>query len=350
MARRVIGMLFRRSGVALARIRVPVVQVVRRLSVVVRGGGVMRRCLVVTVAAFVFTGHSITLRLDGFEPIGSKIFNASGPRKVTGIGSRLGIVNRQGLKSFLSHDRARNPRTLDGGWCQTALRRRKIAMKTTKLVATIMLAVAATWCFAQGEAPATAQQGAPRRTAPRMQMGPGLLRRADVQDDLQLSADQKSKIADLNKAMREEMAAAQPPAGDSSTDKSAVQAKSAEIRSKYEAQLEAVLTPDQAKRLKEIGIQINGNGIVRNADVAREIGLTDEQAQQIKALDEKRSADTRAIQAKVKAGEMDRAAGSAARKKIRTDADAELAKILTDEQKAKIKAMGGKPFVAKRGG
>ena len=97
-------------------------------------------------------------------------------------------------------------------------------MKTTKLLATIMLAIAASWCLAQGGGGGGGQRGGGQRGGGRMQMGYALLRRTDVQDDLQLSADQKSKIDEINKAMRAEMTGAQPPAGDPSADRTAAQA------------------------------------------------------------------------------------------------------------------------------
>jgi hypothetical protein len=69
----------------------------------------------------------------------------------------------------------------------------------------------------------------------------------------------------------------------------------------------------------------------------------------IKELSDKMQAANRELGQKQRDGELDADGAAAARKKNQDILNDELGKILTDDQKAKIKAMGGAPFELKEG-
>lgn len=184
-----------------------------------------------------------------------------------------------------------------------------------------------------------------------------LLRRDDVKDELKLTSDQTSKINDLQQASRQKsMDAFQsagiqfgggPPDADTRKKMNEVMVK---LNEQTQKDVDAILTPEQSKRLKELTVQRAGNAIANNPMFQKEIGITDEQKAKLADLQEKQQAAMMSLFSNQDMSREDRQAAMEKNTKIMAD---EIAKVLTDDQKKKITEMGGAPFTFKdtpRGG
>ena len=183
-----------------------------------------------------------------------------------------------------------------------------------------------------------------------------LLGREDVKADLALTSDQSDKLTALNDrdAMMAAFQQAMKDAGISDFSEMRTpegQKKMAPVMEKMQAdmrkKIDAILTPDQSKRLDQINIQFNGNRSVMAKEVAKAIGLTDDQSKAITELQKKQREAMSGLFQKVQNGEMTREDVDAARKKNDEILDSEIGKVLTEPQKAKLKEMGGKKFERK---
>ena len=183
-----------------------------------------------------------------------------------------------------------------------------------------------------------------------------LLGREDVKADLALTSEQADKLAALNDrdAMMANFQQAMKDAGISDFSEMRTpegQKKMAPIMEKMQSdmrkKIDAILTPDQSKRLDQINIQFNGNRSVTQKDVAKAIGLTDDQSKAIADLQKKQSAAMQGLFQQVQSGELTREDMQDKMKKNGEILDSEIGKLLTDAQKAKLKEMGGKKFERK---
>lgn len=128
--------------------------------------------------------------------------------------------------------------------------------------------------------------------AGRFQRGPAaamLLQQQSVQQELKLSRDQLKKVEELSGKMREKMqdifALEEPERGK----------KLQALNQENDKTLAAILTPEQAKRLKQIVYQQQGTSALATKDVARAIGLSDEQQKQIADISEDTGRKTREL-------------------------------------------------------
>lgn len=217
-----------------------------------------------------------------------------------------------------------------------------------KLVALTVLVTATSMVFAQGGGGGGGRgfgQG-------RGMFGQGgvtqLATRADVQRDLAVTDDQKSKITALNEKLREDrrnmmqdlMGGGGPP------DQNEVRAAMEKFNAKAKEELAKILTADQMKRLDEINVQISGNRAIQQPAIQKALGLSEAQVKQINELQQKQQEAMRSLFEKVQNQEITREDMQASMQKNNKTMDDELAKILTADQAAKLKEMGGKPFKA----
>ncbi len=189
----------------------------------------------------------------------------------------------------------------------------------------------------------------------------GLLTREDVKEDLKLTDDQKEKLTALmpNMQDREAMTAMfqelMKEAG--ITDMQEMQTpegqkKMAPVIAKRAADMkkkqDAILTPEQTKRLAEINVQFNGNRVVTQPDIAKEIGMTEDQNKAIADLNKKQNAAMRGLFQQMQNGEITMEDVTAKRKANDEILNGEIGKLLTDKQKEQLKTMAGtKKFVRK---
>jgi len=172
-----------------------------------------------------------------------------------------------------------------------------------------------------------------------------LLNRADVQKDLAVTDDQKTKLGEIRTASRQKMQDAMQ--GVDRQDRAAMTAAMGKVNDEISKEALAVLTGDQPKRLKEITVQIAGPRAATIKDVQAELGLSDDQKKAITDLMAKQQLANREIGQKVQDGSLDQAGARDARTKNDKVLGDEIEKVLTDAQKAKLKDMAGtKKFVA----
>ncbi len=184
----------------------------------------------------------------------------------------------------------------------------------------------------------------------RMRMGGGLLslaRRDDVAKEISITADQKTKLDDLQQTSRTQMRDAFQSMGGGNgapPDRDAMQKMMQDMQDKQKAALAGILSADQMTRLKELNIQRQGNSAILDKDVQGALGLSADQLAKIKDLQDKQMQAGQAIRDKVQNQEIDQDAARTAMQKNNDVMKTELGKILTSDQAAKLAAMGGKPF------
>src|SRR5262249_39887285 len=113
-----------------------------------------------------------------------------------------------------------------------------------------------------------------------------LLASPDVQKELKVTDEQKTKLDDARKKeqhKRQEQCAAMKEGG---FDKDKMQAAFKEMGEQAEKTIKEILNADQQKRLKQIGwqnaVQIGGPAVFQDKEVAEGLKLSDEQKDKIK--------------------------------------------------------------------
>jgi Spy/CpxP family protein refolding chaperone len=238
-------------------------------------------------------------------------------------------------------------------------------LHTPKLrnVAVLVLALAFTASFAQD--PGQGQGEGRQRREGRRQGGmmnrggfglTGLLQRTDVQADLQLTDEQKSKIGELRRSGRGEgrgegrrnrRGGGDAPAGGAPNGENRPNRE--EMRARREAeqkQLETILTPAQTKRLHEIQIQLQGGMAVLNPEVQPTLNLTEAQKTRARELRERYQEAMRSVFEKVQGGSLERTQAREAMEKNSKVLGEELLKVLTPAQANQLKTLSGTPFTA----
>ncbi|MGV3616779.1 MAG: hypothetical protein ACO1SV_15740 [Fimbriimonas sp.] len=166
------------------------------------------------------------------------------------------------------------------------------------------------------------------------QGGGQILYRAEVQTELGLSDEQKTKLTELRQSQRGNR---QRGGGGNREE---MQARRAEQQKK----LAEILTPDQVKRLKEIQLQLAGPQAIANSETQKELGLDAAQIKKIEDLQKTYREAMQSVREKTRNGDLDREKAAAAQKTNNDALRAELQKVLTAAQAEKLKSMGGKPF------
>lgn len=169
-----------------------------------------------------------------------------------------------------------------------------------------------------------------------------LLAMPSIQAELNLTLDQKTKLSALlpqrGQGGQGGGQRGQGAGNGQGQDRTANRANQAETDKK----IAEILDDKQEARLAELVIQRAGNRAVLDEKVATKLALTAEQKTKLDALREKQRASRAGGGQQVQGA--DREAARAAREKMEKELDAEIGKILTEQQKADLKALGGKPF------
>lgn len=199
-----------------------------------------------------------------------------------------------------------------------------------------------------------------------------LLNRKDVQKDLGLSDDQVTKVEDYITKSRPQRGGGAGAGGNggggggnrgnggggggqrqggggaggqmTEEQRAAMMKAAAERREKTRKELLEIISETQLKRVDEIHIQEMGNSAIRQADVQKALGLSADQIEKIKDLDKKMGEANTALFQKLRNQEISQEDMRSSMTKNNEVMNAELGKILTADQAAKLKAMGGKPF------
>jgi type 1 glutamine amidotransferase len=175
----------------------------------------------------------------------------------------------------------------------------------------------------------------PRGGPPRGLSAALLLGQVSVRKELQLSADQIQKIEALEAKRREKMPALfefeEPERG----------RKMQELNRETEQSLEAILTAEQGKRLKQILYQQQGPAAFADAALAQALGLSEEQQRQIRQINEETSRTSRALSPPGASPDAD---ARARMEEVRKAGATKVLAVLTDVQRAAWKELQGEPF------
>ena len=180
-----------------------------------------------------------------------------------------------------------------------------------------------------------------------------LLQSETVQKDLQLTPEQIDKLKEVRKTAFRGLGERRRRPEDLSDE------QRKELRKKAEAQaaetkkkIEAILTPKQMERLKEIRLQWVGLGALADPDVRKALNLTDEQKEKIKKLRNElldKATDLRKDVRKADRDERQKKMAEARDKvqKLRKKTLDDILALLTTEQRAQFDKMLGKKLELK---
>ena len=188
----------------------------------------------------------------------------------------------------------------------------------------------------------------------------GLLNRDDVKAELKLTDDQKSKLDAMRPARGQGRGnggggnggggngGGGNGGGGNGGGRQGGGNFDPEAMRKLQAEREKttleVLTTDQKKRLGELFVQRVGARAVLREDVQTQLKITADQKTKIEALQKTQQEANQSVMEKVRNGEIERTAVQDIIKKNDAALSEELNKVLTADQKAKLKAMEGAPF------
>jgi hypothetical protein len=163
-----------------------------------------------------------------------------------------------------------------------------------------------------------------------------LLRQKSVRDALKLTDDEANKIKEHNaQQWKKAQEIHKLPADERDR-------RYEELSKENERFLVLVLEPSERKRLDEIGLQVVGLLLVTGPRVASQLGLTDEQKEQLKRHQkEARSELAEVLHAKSPEGRDEKI------HQLRATCRKRLMDVLTDDQEARWKDITGAPFTGK---
>ena len=169
--------------------------------------------------------------------------------------------------------------------------------------------------------------------------------RDKVQDELNLTGDQRgklnSRVDSIVQEAHEFFQSIQDVKPDERPKKHAEYAQKA--TEKLDNVLKDTLTQDQLKRVKQIGLQMEGLFAIGHPDVSKELNITDDQRRQFMTIVQELQSKMEPVFKQAQEGG-DPQEVRPKIMKIRKDHEVKLEAMLTDAQKKQWKEMVGKPF------
>jgi Spy/CpxP family protein refolding chaperone len=166
--------------------------------------------------------------------------------------------------------------------------------------------------------------------------------RGDVAAELKLTDKQKDDLMTMNQNARSKMMemfqSGQRPEREQMMEMFRKMQEDAEKRTKE------ILDAGQFKRLNELHIQRQGNNALLNEKTQKDLKLTEKQIARIKELQTKQREAMTAVSERMRNQEIQREEAMEIFQKNGKVMSDELGKVLTAEQTAALKAMGGAPF------
>jgi len=171
----------------------------------------------------------------------------------------------------------------------------------------------------------------------RMGMGMGsamLLRNEAVQKELSITDEQMTKLKEVIEVPRGE-GGNRPNFRDmSDEEREKAMEEMAKRTAEQEKKIAEILDEKQVARLKQVRRQVSGaTGIVNDEELAKELSLTEEQTSKIRQTVQTLRESMREV-----------GGGGGGFAEVREKMNAEVMKVLTDDQKAKYKELLGEPF------
>jgi len=167
------------------------------------------------------------------------------------------------------------------------------------------------------------------------------LTRKDVRKELKVTDEQASKLDAAQQDMRDQM---RQVFQDSQGDRDAMQAGIKKLMEGLGTTIKGILTADQLKRLHEVNLQMQGATAILDPEVQKSLNLTADQISRVKDLQSKQQAANASLREKMQNGEIDRSEIGPLMMKNNDALKAALDKILTDDQRTQLKALGGDKF------
>jgi len=132
----------------------------------------------------------------------------------------------------------------------------------------------------------------------------------------------------------------QPRRQPSDEDRQRFRQQAEERAKKEKEKLAEILKPEQLKRLNEIYVRVAGVAALNDADVAKQLEITDEQKEKMAKVRE----ETMTAMRELFTGGGDREANRAKFEELRKSSEEKTLAVLTDAQKKKFEELKGKPF------
>jgi Spy/CpxP family protein refolding chaperone len=171
-----------------------------------------------------------------------------------------------------------------------------------------------------------------------------LLASPSVQQELQLSADQKAGFLKLHDEEQDRHLFAAGFIGHSPDQ---IQARLDQYAKENRDRLQKILTPRQTERLNEINLQVAGVAALGFDDVAKKLELTADQQARLKSIGDDARRQLAELNAPLNGRPVDAASRPAYTQKlneIRSAQKTQAAAVLTAEQQAKFEQLQGKKF------
>jgi len=182
----------------------------------------------------------------------------------------------------------------------------------------------------------------------------GLLRSEQVQKELDLVDEQVDKLKEISETLQPEMrgrfAALRELGPEERRQKIAELREKAKSRAEeVRKKIDEVLLPHQRDRLKQIILQLRGHSALDDQEIAKELGITENQEEEIRRIRTKIQDRMRAMWEGLRSlGPEERRAKAAALReevrKLRQEAVQQALGILTPEQTEKLEKMKGEKF------
>ncbi|MCZ2342779.1 MAG: hypothetical protein LC104_13465 [Bacteroidales bacterium] len=163
-----------------------------------------------------------------------------------------------------------------------------------------------------------------------------LITNAEVQKDINLTDDQKDKLASWYESHQDKIAAKTKdiPRNDFRKRMELM----AELGKEAEKDVEKFLKPEQVQRIKQIGLQLQGNRALSSETVQKQLGVTEEQKEKFnKISEESREAFRKSFQ-------QGQRPDFEKMRELQKANEEKYQGILTSDQKAKWKELVGEPF------
>jgi Spy/CpxP family protein refolding chaperone len=208
----------------------------------------------------------------------------------------------------------------------------------------VAVALAATLVLASG---ALAQRGGRGGFGGGRQSGLAILRMPEVQTELKLTDDQKTKVVSLSERIQEERRGQLQELRDLSDEER--QKRMTEWRMSENKQLGEILNADQMKRYNQLRLQRAGLSVaLAEKEVVDELKLTADQQTKVREIIQAQQAERRSL-FQDGGGGGDREAMMEKMQALQKQTDAKLVALLTDEQKTKWAQLIGTPFTFPQG-
>jgi len=173
--------------------------------------------------------------------------------------------------------------------------------------------------------------------------GPGLIAVPAVQKELKLSDEQAEKARTFATEYREKAQEAMSQYADLTGEErmTKMQSVNRSMSASGMKEVEAMLKPEQTKRFKQLVFQARGVDNLTDPEIAKALKVTSEQADKVKNLMENERGERREAQQEANG---DRQVMMEKMQAIRKETNAKAMALMTADQKAMFKEMGGEPF------